>query len=211
MGLRSKYLRSREKAHWHISTLANWHIFLFAHYHISKISNYQINPMQTASDYIEFYQLQPHPEGGWYQETYKSEHVLPVASLPGGVSGDRSLSTAIYFLLEAGNFSAFHRIQSDECWHFYAGDALEILVLDPSGELRLIRLGSDVQKGERFQYIVPAGYWFASRPAAGSRYCFVGCTVAPGFDFADFELASAAVLTAAFPQHSKLIHEMCRE
>ncbi len=167
--------------------------------------------MQTAEAYIRYYGLLPHPEGGWYRETYKSTGVIPAAALPDGFSGERPLSTAIYFLLEAGNFSAFHRIRSDECWHFYAGDPLEVFILHPQGKLELIRLGPDVEQGACFQYVVPANCWFASRPATGSRYCFVGCTVAPGFDFADFELAKAEELTDQFPLHRELISSLCRQ
>ena len=131
--------------------------------------------------------------------------------LPERFGGDRPFSTAIYFLLEKGNFSAFHRIKSDECWHFYYGDPLEIIVLQPDGELTVTTLGNDITKGHLFQYVVPAGCWFASRPAPGSQYCFVGCTVAPGFDFADFEMANGEQLASEFPQHNKLIRELCRQ
>jgi hypothetical protein len=135
---------------------------------------------------IEKYQLLPHPEGGWYKETYKSSETIAAAALPKRFAGDRSFSTAIYFLLERGNFSAFHKIKSDECWHFYAGDPLEVFVLQHDGRLEIITLGNDILNGQQFQYVVPANCWFASRPASQSDYCFVGCTVAPGFDFADF-------------------------
>lgn len=167
--------------------------------------------MQTAEAYIRYYSLLPHPEGGWYRETYKSSGIIPATALPDRFGGARPFSTAIYFLLEAGNFSAFHRIRSDECWHFYAGDPLEVFVIHPQGNLEMIRLGSDVEQGACFQYVVPANCWFASRPAAGSRYCFVGCTVAPGFDFADFELAKAAQLCLEYPTHQELINVLCRQ
>uniref|UniRef100_UPI003F718BF3 cupin domain-containing protein n=1 Tax=Dyadobacter sp. TaxID=1914288 RepID=UPI003F718BF3 len=125
--------------------------------------------------------------------------------------GNRSVSTGIYFLLDARNFSAFHRIKSDEMWHFYAGDALEIFVIDPTtGKLHIIRLGSDPENGETFQAVVPAGAWFGSRPAAGSSYSLVGCTVAPGFDFHDFEMADRAALQAEYPEFQTLIAELTR-
>lgn len=166
--------------------------------------------MQTAAAYIQHYGLLPHPEGGWYRETYKSAGSIPAAALPAGFSGARPFSTAIYFLLEAGNFSAFHRIRSDECWHFYAGDPLEVFILQANGQLEIIRLGREVENQECFQFVVPANCWFASRPAAGSAYSFVGCTVAPGFDFADFELARAEELAKQFPAHKELIRSLCR-
>lgn len=167
--------------------------------------------MPGVQQLIDHYQLQPHPEGGWYKETYKSSEAISANALPARFSGNRSFSTAIYFLLEEGNFSAFHKIKSDECWHFYAGDPLEVFVINLDGTLSIIRLGSNIVNGELFQFVVPANCWFASRPAPGSSFCFVGCTVAPGFDFADFELAVANDLTATYPAHAALIHELCRQ
>jgi predicted cupin superfamily sugar epimerase len=160
---------------------------------------------------IKQYNLQPHPEGGWYKQSYKSTEYISAAALPERFGGDRPFSTAIYFLLEKNNFSAFHRIKSDECWHFYNGDPLEIFVIQHTGKLVTVTLGNDSSKGQLFQYVVPGGCWFASRPAPGSDYCFVGCTVAPGFDFADFELANAEQLINKYPQHSTRIRELCRQ
>ncbi|MBS1509529.1 MAG: cupin domain-containing protein [Bacteroidetes bacterium] len=159
---------------------------------------------------VQQYRLQPHPEGGWYKETYRSNEAIAQNSLPARFSGSRAFSTAIYFLLEEGNFSAFHRIQSDECWHFYYGDPLWIYIIFPSGNMEIIQLGNDFSRGQQFQYVVPAGCWFASRPAPESRFSFVGCTVAPGFDFADFEMAEVNALQTTYPQHEKLIQELCR-
>jgi len=166
--------------------------------------------MISTQQLIALYNLQPHPEGGWYKETYQSKEQINAASLPERFSGSRAFSTAIYFLLEQGNYSAFHRIKSDECWHFYAGDPLVVYVLQQDGTLDEILLGNDITNGQLFQYVVPANCWFASRPATDSKFCFVGCTVAPGFDFADFELADAAVLSALYPQHKSCIEELCR-
>lgn len=166
--------------------------------------------MISTQQLIALYNLQPHPEGGWYKETYQSKEQINAASLPERFGGSRAFSTAIYFLLEQGNYSAFHRIKSDECWHFYAGDPLVVYVLQQDGTLDEIMLGNDITNGQLFQYVVPANCWFASRPATDSKFCFVGCTVAPGFDFADFELADAAVLSALYPQHKSCIEELCR-
>lgn len=167
--------------------------------------------MLNIKQLIANYQLQPHPEGGWYKETYKSSEQIPSAALPVRFGSGRTFSTAIYFLLEQGNFSTFHKIKSDECWHFYAGEALEIFVIQHNGNLEIIRLGSNILNGELFQFVVPANCWFASRPAKNSAYSFVGCTVAPGFDFADFELAVASELLASYPAHAAIIHELCRQ
>ena len=158
----------------------------------------------------QHYQMQPHPEGGYFLQTYKSFGSIPSSVLPEGFSGPRPFSTAIYFLLEQGNFSAFHRIRSDECWHFYEGQCLLVHILNPEGLLRTIRLGPDIANGELYQYVVPANCWFASEPAPGSIYSFVGCTVSPGFDFADFELAEAATLAADYPQQATIIRRLCR-
>ncbi len=166
--------------------------------------------MLTPQQYIQHYSLLPHPEGGWYKQTYKSKEVISAAALPERFSGNRPFSTAIYFLLEPGNFSAFHRIKSDECWHFYAGGPLLVHVLLPDGTLQTVTLGNDTAKGQLFQYVVPAHCWFASEPAPGSAFSFVGCTVAPGFDFADLELADATALAGLYPQHEWLIRQLCR-
>lgn len=168
------------------------------------------NKMLTAKQFIEQYYLQPHPEGGWYKETYRSSETIAAASLPGRFTGNRNFSTAIYFLLEQGNFSAFHRIKSDECWHFYAGQTLHVYVLHDDGKMEIIKLGNNIADGELFQYVVPANCWFASIPAAESNFCFVGCTVAPGFDFADFEMANSDELSKLYPQHESLIKQLCR-
>ncbi len=167
--------------------------------------------MTTATTLVSQYQLLPHPEGGYYKETYRSNAIIQKEALPKGFSGDRNCSTAIYFLLEQVNFSAFHRIKSDECWHFYAGQTLLIYVIEPNGNCYTIKLGSDIENGEVFQSFVPANSWFASEPARNSSYCFVGCTVSPGFDFVDFELAKKNELSALYPTHKDLINRLCRQ
>jgi len=158
---------------------------------------------------ITQYQLLPHPEGGYYKETYRSAENILHTELAQRFSGPRSFSTAIYFLLLKDLFSAFHGIKSDECWHFYEGASLHVHVLHLNGNYELIRLGRNSAKGEVYQAIVPAGAWFASESIG--EYSFVGCTVAPGFDFADFELATAASLKADYPDHEMLIARLCRQ
>jgi len=166
--------------------------------------------MLSAKQLINQYNLQPHPEGGWYKETYRSAESIPANALPDRFLGDRAFSTAIYFLLEQQNFSAFHKIKSDECWHFYAGDPLLIYVINQDGKLNIIHLGNEAEKGQLFQYVVPANCWFASTPADGSKFCFVGCTVSPAFDFKDFELADVSKLSALYPVHKDVIKKLCR-
>ncbi len=167
-----------------------------------------ISMQQSPDQLIRYYQLLPHPEGGYFKETYRSGSTIDTGSnaFPGG----RSYSTAIYFLLQRQDFSAFHRIKSDEIWHFYAGGTLLIHVIDLAGNLSTIRLGRNTDAGDTFQAVVSAGCWFASEPA-GADYALVGCTVAPGFDFSDFELAEKEKLSADFPQHQDIIARLTRQ
>ena len=122
----------------------------------------------------------------------------------------RPVSTAIYFLLEGDNFSAFHRLQSDELWHFYAGAALTVHVIEAEGRYSAFQLGNDPEAGEVLQAVVKAGCWFASEVTDGKSFALVGCTVAPGFDFEDFELAKRAELVRNYPQHRKIIEKLTR-
>jgi len=161
--------------------------------------------------WIEKLRLAPHPEGGFFRQTYRSEVVIAREALPKGFAGARAVSTAIYFLLEGKNFSAFHRLRSDEVWHFYAGEPLLVHVIDAEGEYSQLRLGSDPDAGQVFQAVVRAGCWFASHVAGWNSFALVGCTVAPGFDFADFEMGKRAELTARYPQHRELIERLTRE
>ena len=159
----------------------------------------------TAHDFIRNLNLIRHPEGGWFRETYRSAEEMPVASLPERFPGSRSIATAIYFLLEAADCSALHRIKSDEIWHFYAGSALTVHMITPLGEHRSFTLGADVAAGQVFQAVVPAGCWFGAEVADAGAYALVGCTVAPGFDFADFEMGTREALLTAFPAHAAVI------
>lgn len=166
--------------------------------------------MKSASYWIRQLNMQQHPEGGWFAESYRSDESLDRSALPPRYGGQRTLSTAIYFLLEGHSFSAFHRIASDEGWHFYAGAPLSLWQIAPDGLLSELRLGPDPEQGQVFQAYVPAGNWFAARPADPAGYTLVGCTVAPGFDFADFELAGREALSRQYPQHSDLIARLTR-
>ena len=164
----------------------------------------------TAAAYIKQLSLVKHPEGGFYKETYRSSGMISEKCLTGFV-GDRNFCTAIFYLLERDDFSAFHRIKSDECWHFYDGQTLLIHMLDAKGTYSYVRLGRNISEGELLQFVVPAGVWFASEPAAETDFSLVGCTVAPGFDFADFEMADRQILLQSFPQNHTLISRLCRE
>jgi uncharacterized protein len=162
----------------------------------------------TADYWIRKLQLTKHVEGGSFRETYRSPLILPAASIGNSFTAARAASTSIYFLLEAGQFSAFHRIKSDETWHFYEGDTLEIFEISTDGELLTHKLGRNYEKGESFQLVIKANCWFGSRVANAGQYSLVGCTVAPGFDFEDFELANRNELSKLYPAHESLISEL---
>ena len=166
--------------------------------------------MVSPQQLIETFNLQPHPEGGYYTRTYCSDEQIAAVHLPERFTGDRFISTAIYFLLEGKDFSAFHRIKSDELWHFYAGSGLHIYVIHPDGAGEVLKLGSDLENGSLFQQVVKAGCWFASKPVDENGFAFVGCTVAPGFDFADFEMGEKEALLKEYPQHAPWIKQLCR-
>lgn len=164
----------------------------------------------TAAEWIAALDLAPHPEGGFYRETYRAQETIEAAHLPARFGGRRVHSTAIYFLLPGDQISALHRIKSDEVWHFYAGSALTLSLIHSDGRLEERRLGADVERGERFQAIVPAGCWYGARIDDPGSYALVGGTVAPGFDFADFELADRNALLTQFPQHRDTIIHLTR-
>ena len=150
--------------------------------------------MCGSAELISQLGLSPHPEGGHYRETYRASEQVNTAR------GPRAASTAILFLLAAGERSCWHRIRSDEAWHFHSGGGLLIHQLRPSGAVQTTRLGMAITAGERPQYVVPAGDWFAAEPAAGCSWSLVSCTVAPGFDFADFQLATPQQLEPLAPK-----------
>lgn len=168
------------------------------------------NPTNTAASWKEQLQLQPHVEGGAFRETYRADWVLHRSCLPPAMQGNRNACTGIYFLLEHGEFSAFHRIAADEMWHFYDGSTLCIYEIDTTGTLTVHKLGRNIQQGEQLQVVITAGNWFAACVEAPEGFALVGCTVSPGFDFADFELAGQRSLQALFPQHKELIGRLTR-
>lgn len=164
----------------------------------------------TVEELVKLYDLKPHPEGGFYNEYYRDKGVIPKGVLPGRFKGDRNYSANIYFLLPEGKKSNLHRIASDESWHFYLGGPLTLVQISPTGKVETILLGQDVRSGQKVAHVVPAGYWFGAYPAKGSRFSFVGCTVAPGFDFADFEMGDSATLLKfkEFPEAKEVIERL---
>jgi len=164
-------------------------------------------PTLSAEEVIALLGLAPHPEGGYFAEVFRSPLAVSSATHPGA----RSASTAIYFLLKAGELSALHRVRSDEVWHHYAGDALELHAFTDSAHT-CHRLGRDFSAGERPLVVIAAGVWQAARLVERSShgYALVGCTVAPGFDFADFELPSRADMLDRLPAHAEWVRRLTR-
>lgn len=162
-------------------------------------------PHNPIEYYIEHLKLLPHPEGGYYKETFRSKGIIPKNSLPEGFAGDRNFSTSIYFLLPGNTFSAIHRIHSDETWYYHAGNSLELWMLCDGGSLSKVIIGPNLEKGEVIQYTVPADCWFASKSLQADGFTLVGCQVAPGFDFEDFVLADREILVHQFPQYREFI------
>ena len=163
----------------------------------------------TAAELVTQLHLLRHPEGGWYRETYRAAEQIADTALPERFGGHRALSTAIYFMLEPGDFSALHRIKADELWHYYGGSSVLVHRIDPDGSYHRLQLGPHLAVGEQFQLMVPAGCWFGAE-LVGNGYALVGCTVAPGFDFSDFELAGRAQLISCYPQYAELITRLTR-
>jgi predicted cupin superfamily sugar epimerase len=193
----------------------------------------------TAAELKAILDLQPLPkEGGFFKEIFRAPEVLPVSSLPDRYTGDRSTLTSIFYLLEPSTFSAFHRLKSDEIYHFYLGDPVSLYLIDDSGSLSQVTLGHDVLSGHHLQYLVPKGVWQASclvpvrldfglgdagqksiatqvqkafgRDTGATSFALLGCTVAPGFEFADYEHGERESLLQKYPGHHDLIVKMTR-
>ncbi len=166
---------------------------------------------RNAAYWIEKFKLIEHREGGCYREIYRSGEQIPAGSLPPRYKGPRVFSTAIYYLLKGEDFSAFHRLHSDEIWHFYTGSSLTIYSINPHGVLSQVLLGNDFESGEVFQAVIPLGSWFAAQPIEVHSFSLVGCTVSPGFDIGDFEMGERGELIKLFPQHREIITRFTRE
>jgi len=166
--------------------------------------------MPDAQTWIDRLALEPHPEGGYYREMYRSDDTLPVAALPDRFGDERNVAALIYFLLPADSFSALHRIQQDEAWHFYAGRPVTLHQMAPDGTCTTCTLSRALEEGHRLHTVVPAQTWFGATVDTDDGYALVGCTTAPAFDFADFELGDRASLVDAYPQHRGLIERLTR-
>lgn len=155
--------------------------------------------MATSTDWIQELRLIPHPEGGFYREFHRSKMVLGEKSLPEGIAGKRELGSFIYYMLTSDNFSAFHRLRSDEVWHFHDGSAFQIHLISPEGIYSIVRLGIDVHVGQVPCFVIPAGYYFAAEVAEENSYALASCTVIPAFSFDDFEMPTSDELISIFP------------
>jgi predicted cupin superfamily sugar epimerase len=162
--------------------------------------------MITTDQIKHLLHLKPHPkEGGYFVETYRSTEYIPEGALPKRYQGVRSYATAIYYLLTPETFSAMHRLQSDEIFHFYLGDPVEMLQLLPDGSGRVLILGPDILNGMQPQVIVPRGVWQGSKLLHGGTFALLGTTASPGFEFADYESAQRDVLVESYPKFRDLI------
>lgn len=164
-----------------------------------------------AGDAIRMLGLEPHAgEGGYYRETYRSGSRIPASTLPGGYGGDRSFGTAIYYLITPESFSTLHRVRGDELFHFYLGDPVEMLRLNPDGSGEELILGSDIAASHLLQCTVPGGVWQGMRLIDGGKFALLGTTMSPGFEFEDFELGDRKRLMKEFPAFHERIARFTR-
>lgn len=154
-------------------------------------------------DLVNYYQLIPHPEGGYYRQIDKSAEILDE-----GQGKQRARYTSIYFLLTHDNPSRFHRLTSDEIWYFHLGSPLTVHMISPEGEYKKVELGSDLSKGQVLQFTVPKGYIFGSTVEEPEGFAFVSCMVAPGFEFDDFTLFTRQALLETYPQHQEIVRRL---
>ncbi len=166
--------------------------------------------MPTAQYWIDTLSLLPHPEGGWYRETYRCRETVAPSSLPSRYGSSRSFSTCIYYLLRGDDISTLHQLKQDEIWHFHDGSPLEVYCISQQGTLNIHRVGRNPSKDELPQLIIPAGTIFGARLLTPKSYALISCTVSPGFEFEDFSLLSREELLGRFPQHKDIILSLTR-
>lgn len=164
--------------------------------------------LKDADDWIEKLQLQAHPEGGYFRETFAGADILKIEGLPEKYSGPRRTYTLIYYLLKSGQVSRLHRLKSDEIFAFYAGSPLILHQIDEAGLYWQEKLGPDENDDISFQRVIKAGVWFGAAVSREASFSLVGCFVAPGFDFDDFELGDRAGLLALYPRHKTVIERL---
>lgn len=157
---------------------------------------------------IKVLNLKKHPEGGYYKEVFRTNEKISKQSLPKRYNGDRNLYTSIYFLLEGENISSFHKLKTDEIWHFYYGSRIIIYIIENKNLIKKIKLGHNVKSGDNFQVIIKKGHWFAAEVEDKKSYSLAGCTMAPGFEFEDFEMGSKKSLIKTYPKHKEIIERL---
>ena len=168
--------------------------------------------MVTAEELIALLHLKSHPEeGGYFVETYRSDESIPDKTLPPRYRGARSFATAIYYLLTPASFSAIHRLQTDEIFHFYLGDPVEMLQLLPDGSGKILLMGTDVPGGMTPQVVVPKGVWQGARLLSGGRLALLGTTVSPGFEFSDYEAGDRDLLIHSYPRFRDRILSLTKQ
>lgn len=166
--------------------------------------------MYRIRDIIERLELLPHPEGGYFKETYRSDISIDKQALPSPFKSNRNFCTAIYFLLTSDNFSAFHKIKQDEIWHFYGGSPISLHIITKEGYYAKHLIGPNLENGEVPQFVVKGGDWFASEVETPDSFGLAGCTVSPGFDFEDFEMAKRQDLINRYPEMREVITRLTR-
>jgi len=166
--------------------------------------------INSLHDLITVLKLEPHPEGGFFRETYRSKEEIPEKYLAEKYVGSRNYSTCIYFLLTSDDFSAFHKINQDEIWHFYFGAPIRLHIITQDGRYSNQLIGADIPGGQTPQFVVTGGSWFAAEVEQENAYALVGCTVSPGFSFHDFTLASRSALIKMFPENKDIINRLTR-
>jgi uncharacterized protein len=182
--------------------------YFYRLYYANIFRQFNSSMKKSVKKWIKNLDLKKHPEGGWYKEVYRSSEIILKQNLPDRFKGDRSFATSIYFLLTSDEFSAFHRINQDEIWHFYDGAPLTIHIIDKEGNCFEQVLGKQIEEGENLQIVVNAGCFFAASVNEENSFTLVGCTVAPGFDFDDFEMPAREELLNKFPQHEAIIKRL---
>jgi len=166
--------------------------------------------MRDAQYWIDRYELVEHPEGGYFHETHRSVEKIPSGALPSRYGGERRMSTAIYYLVKGERPALLHRLKSEEIWHFYAGSPVTVYIINGKGALSHVTLGPGDEHDHVHQAIIPAGSWFGAIVEDRAGYALAGCTVAPGFEYEDFELADRELLSAQYPRHREIIERLTR-
>jgi len=167
--------------------------------------------MINATTWIESLNLLPHPEVGYFREIYRSENTIGNSSLPAEFEGNRSVGTSIYYLLKSGQRSLLHRIKSDEIWHHYDGSPIVLFLIHEDGKHEEILLGKNIAGGENPQIVIKGGTWFGAFPKNDNSFTLAGCTVHPGFDFDDFEMADREKMLIDFPHLESIIRRLTQD